>query len=87
MTCMFATAIGRVSEPSGTRRSMDFTAAITHEDPWHVARCLDVEVASQGGTFEEALAHHKEALELSSKTRPFLKDSSPPIIATLRLTA
>ena len=55
MTCMFATAIGRVSEPSGTRRSMDFTAAITHEDPWHVARCLDVEVASQGGTFDEAL--------------------------------
>jgi hypothetical protein len=26
---------------------VDFTAAITHEDPWYVARRLDVEVASQ----------------------------------------
>jgi hypothetical protein len=23
----------------------EFTSAITHEDPWCVARCLDVEVA------------------------------------------
>jgi hypothetical protein len=37
-----------VREPSGTMMRMEFTAAITHEVPWYVARCLDVEVASQG---------------------------------------
>ena len=31
------------------------TAAITHEPPWYVARCLEVEVASQGTTIEESL--------------------------------
>ena len=43
---------------------MRFTAAITHEGPWQVARCLEVEVASQGETVEEALANLREALEL-----------------------
>jgi predicted RNase H-like HicB family nuclease len=40
------------------------TAAITHEAPWYVARCLDVEVTSQGESVEEALANLREALEL-----------------------
>jgi predicted RNase H-like HicB family nuclease len=34
---------------------MRLTAAITHEGPWYVARCLEVEVASQGKTVEVAL--------------------------------
>ena len=43
---------------------MRFTAAITHERPWWVARCLEVEVASQGETLEEARANLTEALAL-----------------------
>jgi predicted RNase H-like HicB family nuclease len=43
---------------------MRFTAAVTHEGEWHVARCLEVEVASQGRTVEDALANLREALEL-----------------------
>ena len=43
---------------------MRLTAAITHEAPWYVARCLDVEVTSQGVTVEEALGNLQEALEL-----------------------
>ena len=43
---------------------MRLTAAITHEAPWYVARCLDVEVASQGETVEEALENVREAIEL-----------------------
>ena len=43
---------------------MRLTAAITHEDSWYVARCLEVEVTSQGRTIEESLADLKEALEL-----------------------
>ena len=84
---MFAIAIGTVREPSGTMNPMDFTAAITHEDPWYVARCLDVEVASQGETAEEALANLKEALELYFEDEVLPEGLEPPIIATLRLRA
>ena len=66
---------------------MELTAAITHEAPWYVARCLDVEVASQGESAEEALANLEEALELYFEDEVLLEDLEPPIIATLRLTA
>jgi predicted RNase H-like HicB family nuclease len=79
--------IGTVREPSDTMNPMDFTAAITHEDPWYVARCLDVEVASQGETAEEALANLKEALELYFEGQVLPEGLEPPMIATLRLTA
>jgi len=44
--------------------NVQFTAAITHEGDWYVARCLQVEVTSQGDTIEEALDNLREALEL-----------------------
>jgi predicted RNase H-like HicB family nuclease len=66
---------------------MELTAAITHEAPWYVARCLDVEVASQGESAEEALANLEEALELYFEDEVLPEDLEPPIIATLRLTA
>ncbi len=84
---MFAIAIGTVREPSGTMNPMVFTAAITHEDPWYVARCLDIEVASQGETAEEALANLKEAFELYFEDEVLPEGLEPPIIATLRLSA
>ena len=40
------------------------TAIITREANWYVARCLQVEVASQGPTVEEAMVNLKEAIEL-----------------------
>lgn len=43
---------------------MRLTAAITHESPWWVARCLEVEVTSQGETLEQARANLAEALAL-----------------------
>jgi predicted RNase H-like HicB family nuclease len=66
---------------------MEFTAAITHEDPWYVARCLDVEVTSQGETADEALENLKEALELYFEDEVLPDELEPPIIATLRLSA
>ncbi|MGO8863652.1 MAG: type II toxin-antitoxin system HicB family antitoxin [Acidimicrobiales bacterium] len=66
---------------------MDFTAAVTHEDPWFVAQCLDIEVASQGETADEALENLKEALELYFEAEVHPEELEPPIIATLRLTA
>lgn len=41
-----------------------FNASVWREDDWFVAQCLDVDVASQGETEEEALANLREALEL-----------------------
>jgi predicted RNase H-like HicB family nuclease len=41
-----------------------FNASVTREGEWFVAQCLEVDVASQGKTEDEALANLREALEL-----------------------
>ncbi len=40
------------------------TAVITREEDWYVARCLELDVTTQGKTIEEAQANLKEAVEL-----------------------
>ena len=44
---------------------MQLTAAITEEDEWFVARCLEVDVVSQGHTLEEAKANLADAVALA----------------------
>ncbi|HLL51093.1 MAG TPA: type II toxin-antitoxin system HicB family antitoxin [Thermomicrobiales bacterium] len=41
-----------------------FTATIGHEGNWYVAQCLEVDLASQGETEEEALLNLREAIAL-----------------------
>lgn len=41
-----------------------FRASIAQEDSWFVAQCLDVDVASQGESPEEAIRNLQEALAL-----------------------
>lgn len=41
-----------------------FTASIWQEDNWFIAQCLEVDIASQGESEEEALDNLTEALEL-----------------------
>ena len=41
-----------------------FAASVWKEGDWYVSQCLEVDVASQGETEEEALSNLKEALEL-----------------------
>ena len=41
-----------------------FTASVWKEDDWFIAQCLDVDVASQGKTQDQALSNLREALEL-----------------------
>jgi predicted RNase H-like HicB family nuclease len=41
-----------------------FSASVWQEGDWFVAQCLDVDVASQGQTPQEALNNLREALEL-----------------------
>jgi len=55
-----------------------FTASITREGEWFVAQCLEVDVASQGETEEEALANLREALEL------YFEPPTPTIVPELR---
>jgi predicted RNase H-like HicB family nuclease len=48
----------------GNAMKQRFTASISQEDNWYIAQCLEVDVASQGETEEEALKNLEEALEL-----------------------
>ena len=41
-----------------------FAASVWKEGDWYVSQCLEIDVASQGETEEEALSNLKEALEL-----------------------
>jgi predicted RNase H-like HicB family nuclease len=61
-----------------------FTAAVTKEADWYVAQCLEVDVASQGKSVEEALDNLREALAL------YLEDATEtprpsPIIAPVEV--
>lgn len=56
-------------------RTVRLTAVVTHEGEWFVARCLEVEVTSQGETIETSLANLREALEL------YFEDEPPPVSA------
>jgi predicted RNase H-like HicB family nuclease len=58
-------------------RTVTFNAEVVQEDDWHVARCLDVEVASQGGSPDDALGNLRMALEL------YFEDAAVPEIATI----
>ena len=41
-----------------------FTASISQEGDWYIAQCMQVDVASQGATEDEALENLRDALEL-----------------------
>ncbi len=60
------------------------TAAVTRDGNWYVARCLDVEVASQGHILDQALANLREALELYFEGEP-VPDSSDLIVAPVEI--
>ena len=55
-----------------------FTASVWQEDDWFIAQCLEVDVASQGGSEAEALVNLREAVELhfeplQSNLKPILR--------------
>ncbi|WFE35054.1 type II toxin-antitoxin system HicB family antitoxin [Micromonospora sp. WMMD975] len=56
-----------------------FTAAVHQEDDWYVARCLEIEVASQGETVDAALINLREAVEA------YLEEVENPEIETTPL--
>src|SRR5262245_4040690 len=66
--------------------TVQLTAAVTHEGNWYVARCLQVEVTSQGETVEQALDNLREALELYFEDEPLPADVQAPIIAPVEIS-
>lgn len=64
---------------------MRLTAAVVKEDSWYVARCLEVEVASQGKTLDDALANLREALELYFEDESLPSPVATPIIAPVEV--
>jgi predicted RNase H-like HicB family nuclease len=67
-----------MAEPSIAR----LTAVVIRDDRWYVARCLEVEVTSQGESVEEALDNLREALELYFEDAPPV-EGSHPIVAPI----
>ena len=59
-----------------------FAATVWREGDWYVSQCLEVDVASQGETEEEALANLKEALELSFEEP---RATRPPRVRTIEV--
>jgi predicted RNase H-like HicB family nuclease len=43
---------------------MKFTARVWKEGTWHIAQCMEMDIASQGKTEQSALRNLKEALKL-----------------------
>lgn len=66
---------------------MRVTATVTHEPPFYVAQCLDVDVASQGESVDEAVANLREALELYFEDMPLPEGINPPIVVQVDLSA
>ena len=66
-----------------------FTATVIKDGEWYVSRCLEVEVASQGETLEEALANLREALELYFEDEPLPANLAHPLVTSVdvRLSA
>jgi predicted RNase H-like HicB family nuclease len=66
---------------------MRFTAVVTREGKWFVARCLEVDVASQGEAVESALANLREALELKLEDEPEIAvPQDGPLVTTVEVT-
>jgi len=64
-----------VINPEVAVMKQKFSAGIWPEGDWYVAQCLEVDIASQGKTPEEALANLREAVEL------FMECADPQEIA------
>ena len=64
---------------------MRLTAAVTKEDRFYVARCLEVEVTSQGENLDEALANLKEALACYFEDIPQPVTLETPLIAPVEV--
>lgn len=64
---------------------LTLTAVVHKEEDMYVAECPEVETASQGKTFEEAVKNLKEATELYLEEFP-LKNKERSVITTFEVS-
>jgi predicted RNase H-like HicB family nuclease len=62
-----------------------FTAAVHQEEDWYVAQCLEVDVASQGQTLDEALTNLAEAVELYLEEADDPQLTATPLITSFQI--
>ncbi|WP_091618617.1 type II toxin-antitoxin system HicB family antitoxin [Amycolatopsis saalfeldensis] len=62
-----------------------FTAAVHQEEDWYVAQCLEVDVASQGTSVNEALANLAEAVELYLEEAEDPHPSATPLVTSFQV--
>ena len=77
-----------VKDGYNSNMSYKFTIIITKENKWHVARCVELGVVSQGKTVEDAQKNIKEAVELYLENEPKAKKFSSrkaPLVTTLEV--
>ena len=70
--------IPRYIEGSQTMKTQTFTASISQEGEMFIAQCLEIDVASQGKSEDDAVANLKEALEL------YFEPPHPTVMPKLR---
>ncbi|WP_433727250.1 type II toxin-antitoxin system HicB family antitoxin [Nocardia sp. CA-129566] len=61
------------------------TAAVHQEEDWYVAQCLEVDVASQGQTIEEALNNLREAVALYLAETPEPQLTATPLVTSFQV--
>jgi len=66
-------------------QSTRFNVIVQREGNWHVAKCLDNSVASQGKTVEESLANLIESLELYYEDEPLYDVPTPAMLTSMEV--
>jgi predicted RNase H-like HicB family nuclease len=64
-----------------------FTAAVHQEEDWFVAQCLELDVASQGQSIDEALHNLAEAVELYLEEADDPHPTATPLITSFQVTS
>lgn len=70
--------ISRNIEGSQTMKTRTFTASISQEGELFVAQCLEIDVAGQGKSGDEAIKNLREALKL------YFDPPCPTVVSKLR---
>ena len=63
-----------------------FTAAVHQEEDWYVAQCLEVDVASQGPSIQEALDNLREAVELYLEEVADAHPTATPLVTSFQVS-
>ncbi|MCX5263588.1 type II toxin-antitoxin system HicB family antitoxin [Streptomyces sp. NBC_00199] len=67
--------------------STKVSAVVSHESPWWVARCVEVEVSSQGASEKEALENLKDAVAAFLQGEHISTLDEPPHLEELEVNS